>query len=64
MKNINIFSQFNINFIVLVTPFLLTACGGPDEWVCKSSTNANGDAVQYAENINTGEIGAYSNCKE
>lgn len=47
---------------------LVSACyssrPSSDDWICKKGKNSNGDAIQYAENIKTGEIGAYNKCQK
>lgn len=54
----------NVKLIFSFLLFIsLMGCGDSDEWICKSGTNANGDAVQYSENIKTGEMGVYSKCQ-
>ncbi|AZC07685.1 hypothetical protein DKE48_006185 [Acinetobacter nosocomialis] len=42
---------------------LFVGCSKSETWICKSGVNANGDAIQYSENAETGEIGAYSKCQ-
>lgn len=42
----------------------LAGCSNQENWVCHSGINANGDAIQYSTNIETGKIGAYSNCQQ
>lgn len=48
---------------VILMSTILSACIKSETWICKSGVNANGDAIQYSENAETGEIGAYSKCQ-
>lgn len=52
-----------IFYLVLILT-TLSACNNSEDWVCRSGVNANGDAIQYSENIKTGETGAYEKCKD
>ena len=49
---------------IIISYLTIAACGNSEKWVCKSGINANGKAVQYSENTDTGEIGAYSKCQK
>lgn len=54
-------AKFMFGFLLLIP---LIGCSNSENWICKSGVNANGDAVQYSENTETGEMGAYSKCQK
>lgn len=58
---VTLMGKIIVCFILIV---FLTACENDSKWVCKSVVNNQGQTSMHSENIETGEIGAYSKCKE
>lgn len=57
------FEFYNMNKILFILMIFLSGCSKSENWVCKEDFNELGQKIQFSENIETGEIGPYSKCK-
>ena len=57
-------STYKAPMIICTICLVLFGCSKSDDWVCREGKNANGDVVQYSENVKTGEMAGYDKCQK
>lgn len=57
-------STYKTPVIICTICLFLFGCSKSDDWACREGKNANGDVVQYSENVKTGEMAGYDKCQK
>ena len=55
---------YNKSSLIFSLNFIISGCSSKNDWICQEGKNSNGDAVQYSENVKTGEMAGYDKCQK